>query len=86
VGNVQFVKASFESPYGTIKSEWKRKHNKVILLVCIPANSIATVQLPSNPFGKVWVNKIAQPIQFNNQQAFLKLGSGTYQIHYQQSL
>ncbi|SFB80616.1 alpha-L-rhamnosidase [Parapedobacter composti] len=38
--------ASFNGPYGTIKSSWKKEGKKVAIEVIIPANSTATLLLP----------------------------------------
>lgn len=41
------VSSSYESPYGLIKSEWKRENNKLYWNITIPANTSAEIQLPS---------------------------------------
>lgn len=46
VKDLSFVKASFQSVNGLIKSEWERKGGKIILNLLIPANSTATLYLP----------------------------------------
>ena len=48
VGNITRCKGSHESPYGTIKSEWIIRNDQFILDVTIPANTTATVYLPTN--------------------------------------
>ncbi len=40
------VTSSHESPYGLIKSEWKRENNKLYWSVTVPSNSSAEIQLP----------------------------------------
>ncbi len=40
--------ARHRSPYGIIVSGWERRRNKVSYSVEIPANSTATLTLPSN--------------------------------------
>ncbi len=45
-----FVNASFDSSYGKIDSHWSREGNKLTWKVSIPANTTATVKLPSR-FG-----------------------------------
>jgi len=42
------VKASHESPYGTISSAWKIEDGKFHLTINIPVNTSATVYVPSN--------------------------------------
>ncbi|OVE74180.1 hypothetical protein BVX94_01350 [bacterium B17] len=41
-----FVKASHDSVYGTIQSNWKREGDKIIMNIKIPANTTATVYVP----------------------------------------
>jgi alpha-L-rhamnosidase len=48
VGDLAFVKASHESPYGEIKSEWTRKNGLFDWKVEIPANAAATVYVPAS--------------------------------------
>ncbi|MBN2863335.1 MAG: glycoside hydrolase family 78 protein [Bacteroidales bacterium] len=42
---LEYSKASFESPYGTIASGWERKNGRVTVNVTIPANTRATIVL-----------------------------------------
>lgn len=48
VKDLDYVKASYKSPYGLIKSEWKKKGNKIEYKVTIPAGSTATLYLNGN--------------------------------------
>jgi alpha-L-rhamnosidase len=47
VGEITFVKASYNSIRGQIISDWKRTDNSFILKVTIPANTTATVFIPA---------------------------------------
>ncbi len=47
---IEWVRASYDHPRGVIASEWKREGGKVLLDVTVPANTSASVVLPS---GKV---------------------------------
>ena len=47
VGDLTFVKASHRSPYGIIKSEWKRKDGTFAWDITVPANTTATVYVPA---------------------------------------
>jgi alpha-L-rhamnosidase len=47
-GNLKFAKASFESIYGTIISDWKIQNGLFCYSVQIPANSTAVVEFPYN--------------------------------------
>ncbi len=48
VGDVTAAKATFNSPYGQIVSDWKIVNGKFELSVTIPANTTATIYLPGN--------------------------------------
>ncbi|KQB39932.1 glycoside hydrolase family 78 protein [Flavobacterium aquidurense] len=72
VGDMTFVKATYQSIYGKIVSEWEKKDGKLILKVEIPANTSATIKLPIAKDSEIKVNgKITQN---------LILGSGKYTI------
>lgn len=47
VPGLDSFEASHIGPYGEIKTAWKRKGKKVVLTVTLPANSTATLVLPS---------------------------------------
>ncbi len=48
--SLDWVKAQFESPYGTIRSEWQIRSGVLELKVSVPPNTIATLYLPTkNP-------------------------------------
>jgi|WetSurMetagenome_2_1015567.scaffolds.fasta_scaffold02384_4 alpha-L-rhamnosidase len=53
---LQYSKASFESPYGTISSGWERKDGRVKVNITIPANTRATVMLPVDDPSKINLN------------------------------
>ncbi|EGF24665.1 glycoside hydrolase family 78 protein [Rhodopirellula baltica] len=50
---INWVKASYESIRGTIRSEWKMVDGKFHLNVTIPANTTATVYLPTNDANSI---------------------------------
>ena len=52
VGDLTFVKATHNSPYGLISSEWHRTGNKFDWSIEIPANTTATVTLPGESTSK----------------------------------
>ena len=49
VGDVTWVKAHFDSPYGRILSHWRRDGRNLIMDVSIPANTTATICVPGEP-------------------------------------
>ncbi len=51
---LQWAKASVESPYGTIKSEWKTDDDVFRWKVEIPVNTTATVFVPYSTRAQLW--------------------------------
>lgn len=49
VGDLTWVKAHHDSPYGRIASSWKREGATLTLEVTVPANTTATVFVPGEP-------------------------------------
>ena len=47
VGDVSDAEARIETPYGEASSRWERHGDQIRLMVEVPANSYATVKLPS---------------------------------------
>jgi alpha-L-rhamnosidase len=46
--SLEWVKTRFESPYGTIRSEWRIQNGTLTLNVTVPPNTTATVYLPTS--------------------------------------
>ncbi len=53
VGDVHFARTSYESPYGTVVSDWKDTPDTYTIRVEVPANSFATVYLPASDAERV---------------------------------
>lgn len=76
---LDFAKTSFQSNYGEIVSGWERKDGKTKLTVKIPANTTATVTLPTKEVsavregGNPVVNAKAGP-----KGVVVEVGSGEY--------
>jgi alpha-L-rhamnosidase len=45
--NTDYVKASLRSPYGTVKSAWRKDGDKIIYDITIPVNSDAEIYIPT---------------------------------------
>jgi alpha-L-rhamnosidase len=56
VGDLKYVKASHQSPYGWIRSEWHREENEFDWHIEIPANTSATIYLPTSHAESVTVD------------------------------
>jgi alpha-L-rhamnosidase len=51
--DLEWVRAHHDSPYGRIRSEWKRAGGTFTLEVTVPANSVAEVSIPADAPGGV---------------------------------
>lgn len=81
VGNITQAQASFQSPYGTIISSWKKENNQFVLNVTVPANTTANIYLPANKSSVITQNGIIiEPMKFENEKAIINIGSGNYQF------
>jgi alpha-L-rhamnosidase len=80
VGDLTFVKASYNSPYGIISSDWKKNGNTFSLSVEIPANTTATIYLPANTSSKITEGNQVITAKIIDQRAEIKVGSGKYQF------
>jgi alpha-L-rhamnosidase len=85
LGDVTWVETSFESLYGTIKSNWKKTGNHFLYEIAIPANTTATVYLPSKDLkesGK-YLSQVEgiKMIGKEDGRTVVLLGSGTYQFN-----
>jgi alpha-L-rhamnosidase len=84
-GDLKFVKISFHSPYGLIRSEWEKKDSTFQIEVEIPHNTKATLLLPTSEVETVKIDGKAPDkwIADDKKQEgkiSLKLGSGIYLI------
>ncbi|MFC4142693.1 family 78 glycoside hydrolase catalytic domain [Pedobacter mendelii] len=88
VGDVTFVKASYNSPRGLISVNWRKEKDAFKIDIEIPANAKATLYLPSSAGAAVLES--GKPITSNNSikysgysegKKIFKVGSGNY--HFQ---
>lgn len=83
VGNVGSAKASYESPYGLIKSEWNKKDLIFTLEVQVPPNTTATVEFPVKPTSWIMegrkVGERPKNLDLSKKgKAIVTIGSGYY--------
>jgi hypothetical protein len=88
VGDLTWVKASYDSLRGVIRSEWRRDGNAFTLRVTIPPGATAKVFVPAKPATQVTVRAHGKEIRVHSQQlpcnrARLPLPSGTYELNSQ---
>jgi len=84
IEDLEYVDAHHDSMFGRIKSSWKKENGKLTINISIPANTTATVYLPSIPENTtesgISVNNSEQitPVGNENGKTKYKIGSGTY--------
>lgn len=78
-GDLTHVRATHESPYGHIASEWTRVGNRFDWLVEIPANTGATLRVPVAA-GQHVVAPGLKPTGGGPGQMIFEVGSGKYHI------
>ena len=79
VGDITWVKSSYQSPYGLIRSDWKKEQNILEMKIEIPANTSATIYFPTNKEGSVTENgKKTTVSKTADGKYFCKVGSGIY--------
>ena len=74
VGDVTWVKASYNSIRGKIISDWKRDGDKFTLQATIPANTTATVFVPAKSAGDV--TESGKPATQSPGVSFLRMENG----------
>jgi hypothetical protein len=87
VGDLTWVEASVDSVHGPIRSRWERKGNRLALAVTIPANTTATIYLPTKDpssvteGGKPLVeNPDVKKVGSTTDAVVLHTGSGNYKF------
>ncbi len=80
VGDVTNAKASFQSPYGLIKSEWTVSSTAFELNVQIPVNSTVILSVPAKLGDVVTMNGKKVNLENKHGRAIIKTGSGIYRI------
>ena len=77
VEGLGWVQAEHDSPYGLIRSEWKKTGDRFRLEVEVPVNTTATVYLPVKPDAKNVVSDVPATPSDRDRMAF-RVGSGRY--------
>jgi alpha-L-rhamnosidase len=81
-----WASANTETPYGEIKSEWKRMGRKVQLSVTIPFNTTGSIVLPRNIKILSYKNEIpSSRVSFVRNTFVIGLGSGKYDVLFEVS-
>lgn len=83
---LDFVKASLDTKYGIVKSEWKKTVTGLEWNITIPANTSAAIMLPGNKNAITEGGKSLTQHQLRNadkvddNKTLVTVGSGTYQF------
>lgn len=72
------VDASYLSPYGEIKSQWSNENGSISWTVSIPANTTATLRLPSNLEIQVPATEGVRSAIETSDYIEFEIGSGEY--------
>jgi len=87
VGDLAWVKGSYQSVSGLILTEWRRTGTALTMRVTVPANTSATVYVPAQQASDVLEGKTraaqAEGVTFlrmDNGAAVYQVGSGAYQF------
>ncbi len=82
VGDINYAKGSFHTPYGWVKTSWTKNKGSFRLKVEIPANSNANIYLPAHRYSKIYENnKLVRKMgSYENGRAMLSVASGIYQF------
>jgi len=77
VGDLTYVKATHESPYGLIASEWRHDEGTFDWRIQVPVNTTATVYVPATSPQYVQAGNM-KPVRFEDGFAVFEVGSGKY--------
>ena len=87
VGDLAWVKAHHDSPYGRIASAWKRENGQLTMDITIPVNSTAIVYVPTQDLSSVKESgrnarnaKGVKYLRMVGDAAMFAVGSGKYQF------
>lgn len=85
VGDLTNANTSFETPYGTIKTNWSKNTKSFNLDVVIPTNTTALIYIPAKKSQKIMENnqaitkvKCVKFIRTEGDFSVLRVGSGEY--------
>ena len=83
VGNINWVKCSYNSPKGMIRSDWKNEHKSFVLIVEVPKDASAKIIIPDdfkNSNLKVIDLNNQKPLKVKVENGWFTVGSGKFEI------
>lgn len=78
VGDLTFVKGSYNTPQGVVRSEWTRADGRFTLTVTVPANTTAEVWVPLRGGRVVHQPRRAEFVRVDGDYAVYRVGSGSF--------
>jgi len=86
--DLSFVNASYQSPYGPIKTYWKKENGQLNWNISVPGNTTAVVYIPAKENSEVKENGKAitasegvKFLKIENGNVVLEVGSGDYSFN-----
>lgn len=87
VGDLTFVKASYDSPYGKIGSHWEKSDDAFSWHITVPANTTATIFVPAKSADAVTEGDSPaaevegiEYVRMEDDRAVFNIGSGEYRF------
>ena len=83
VGDIKWVKCSFNSPKGLIQSDWKKEDKSFVLIVEVPKDATAKIIMPDdfkNSALKVIDQKSQKPVNIKVENGGFTVGAGKYEV------
>lgn len=78
-GGISWAKGSYQSVMGMIKSDWKKDGDTFSLKVSVPANTSATIFIPSKQNSSIIESgSPAKVVRYEKGYAVVEIGSGEY--------
>ncbi len=85
IKDLQFAKGDYKSVKGIIRSEWKKSNGTLQLNISVPANSVATVYVPTRQLksiregnASVGAKRDIKYLRMEGEAAVFEVGSGDY--------
>ncbi|MEV4840958.1 family 78 glycoside hydrolase catalytic domain [Nonomuraea sp. NPDC049486] len=78
VGDLTFVKGGYDTPHGTVRSDWTKKAGRFTLTVEVPPNTAAEVWVPAGDRRLVAAPHRAAFLRMDGGHAVYEVASGSY--------
>lgn len=87
LGDIRFARASHQSPYGEVASDWKIEDGSFLWTIVVPANTTATVYVPASKVEDVTANRqqaLDSPhvkfLRMEQNRAVFQVDAGRYEF------